>query len=211
MAQSTKITRLPGKARVKRADLDQLLDTIHIGHVGLVVDGLPVVIPTAVARDGERLLIHGSTGSPWMRAIAAGAPISVAVTGFDGLVVARSAFESSILYRSAVLFGTCSRLAGADKRHALDVLTAALLPGRIAELREPTKKELAATLTLALAIERWSLKISAGWPDDPPEDVAGPAWAGVIPARISYGGPIPAPDLSRGIVVPPSVVSFAEQ
>ena len=209
--QSTKITRIPEKGRDSRADLDQLLDTVHIGHVGLVVDdNLPVVLATAVARDGDRLLLHGSTGSPWLRRVAAGAPISVAVTGFDGLVVARSAFESSIHYRSAVLFGTCTRLDGDDKRRALDVLTSALLPGRLGELREPTAKELAATLVLALPIERWSVKVSAGWPDDPPDDVAGSTWAGVIPARISYGDPIAAPDLAPGIDVPPSVLDIAQ-
>jgi hypothetical protein len=208
--QSTKITRIPEKGRTGRADLDQLLDTVHIGHVGLVVNGLPVVLPTAVARDGDQLLIHGSTGSHWMRLVAEGTPVAVAVTGFDGLVVARSAFESSIHYRSAVLFGQCTRVDGSGKRRCLDLLTDALLPGRRAEIREPTPKEIAATLVLALPIERWSLKVSAGWPDDPPDDVAGPAWAGVIPAKISYGVPIAAPDLSAGIAAPDSVRSLTE-
>jgi nitroimidazol reductase NimA-like FMN-containing flavoprotein (pyridoxamine 5'-phosphate oxidase superfamily) len=206
--QSTQITRIAEKARYERADLDQLLDTVHIGHVGLVVDELPVVLPTAVARDGDQLLLHGSTGSPWLRRVADGAPIAVAVTGFDGLVVARSAFESSIHYRSAVLFGRCDRVTGADKRRCLDILTEALLPERVGELRDPSAKELAATLVLAMPIERWSLKASAGWPDDPPEDVAGDAWAGVIPATISYGEPVAAPDLRAGIPVPPSVHRF---
>ena len=123
----------------------------------------------------------------------------------DGVVVARSAFESSIHYRSAVLFGTCTQLDGADKLRALDLVTEALIPGRVAELRRPTDRELAATLMLALPIERWSLKVSAGWPDDPPEDVAGPAWAGVVPLGTGYGAPRPAPDLRPGIPVPPSV------
>jgi nitroimidazol reductase NimA-like FMN-containing flavoprotein (pyridoxamine 5'-phosphate oxidase superfamily) len=206
--QSTTITRLPEKARFERADLDQLLDTVVIGHVGLVVDDLPVVVPTAVVRDGDQLLLHGSTGSRWMRLIADGTPIAVAVTGFDGLVVARSAFESSIHYRSAVLFGQCAVVGSESKRRCLDLLTTALLPGRLAEIREPTVKELAATLVLALPIERWSLKVSAGWPDDPPSDVAGAAWAGVIPAQISYGNPLPAPDLRAGIEPPPSVRRF---
>jgi hypothetical protein len=203
--QSTRITRIGDKSRSDRADLDQLLDTVHIGHVGLVVEGLPVVIPTAVARDGDRLLLHGSTGSPWMRRVAGGVNVSVAVTGFDGLVVARSAFESSIHYRSAVLFGRCTRLEGVDKSRCLDLLTNVLLPGRVDEVRRSTAKELAATQVLALPIEHWSLKISAGPPADPPEDVAGDTWAGVVPARISYGAPIPAPDLRTGVELPESV------
>jgi nitroimidazol reductase NimA-like FMN-containing flavoprotein (pyridoxamine 5'-phosphate oxidase superfamily) len=143
-----------------------------------------------------------------MRALADGAPTCLAVTAVDGLVVARSAFESSIHYRSAVLFGTCSPLADDAKGAALDLITEALLPGRVAELRRPHAKELAATLVLQLPIEEWSLKVSAGWPDDPAEDVAGGAWGGVLPMRTSYGEPLPAPDLRAGIAVPASVRGF---
>jgi hypothetical protein len=164
------------------------------------------VLPTAVVRDGDRILVHGSTGSVWMRQLADGAPTSLAVTAFDGLVVARSAFESSMHYRSAVLFGHCSTIRDpARKDAALDLITDALIPGRVAELRRPSAKELAATLVLALPIDEWSLKVSAGWPDDPDSDVAGPAWAGGIPARISYGSAVPAPDLKAGIDEPTSV------
>ncbi len=201
----TKLTRLPELGSRDRTVLDALLDEALVCHVGLVVEGHPVVIPTAVARDGDRILLHGSTGSGWMRTVAGGAAVSVAVTEVDGLVVARSAFESSMLYRSAVIFGVCSVLDGVEKRRAVDVLTEALIPGRVAEVRAPTAKELAATLVLALPLERWSLKISDGWPEDPPEDVEGPAWAGVIPRQSLYAEPRPAPDLRAGIETPPSV------
>ncbi len=200
----TEITRLREKASSDRAALNDLLDSARVGHFGLVgADGAPVVVPTAVVRDGDRVLAHGSTGSRWMRRLADGAPTCLAVTAFDGLVVARSAFESSIHYRSAVLFGSCTPVT--DRDDALDVITEALLPGRGAELRRPTAGELAATLVLSLPIEEWSLKVSAGWPDDPPEDVAGPAWAGVVPRLVSYGVPVAAPDLRSDIPVPPSV------
>ena len=202
----TSVTRLPEKASDDRDQLDQLLDSTMIGHIALVADSLPVVLPTAIARDGDRVLAHGSTGSHWMRLLAAGAPVSLAVTAVDGLVVARSAFESSMHYRSAVLFGTFEPIRDTDgKVRALDVLTEALLPGRTAEVRRPTAKELAATLVLALPIDEWSVKISAGWPDDPPEDVDGPSWAGVVPLSTSAGTLQQAPDLRPGIAVPPSV------
>ena len=137
--------------------------------------------------------------------LAAGAPTALAVTSYDGLLVARSAFESSIHYRSAVLFGRCTSVADDDKERVLDLVTERLLPGRVAEVRRPTKAELAATLVLALPIDDWSLKVSDGWPEDGPDDVAGVAWAGVVPLGEAYGEPQAAPDLAAGIPVPPSV------
>lgn len=205
---NTEITRLREKQRSDRGELDALLDEVHVGHFAIVRDGTPVVFPTAVVRDGDRVLTHGSTGSPWLRALASGAPASLAVTAMDGLVVARSAFESSIHYRSAVLFGTCHQLSDADKLRAMDVITDALIPGRVAELRPHSDKEIAATQVLALPIETWSLKVSDGWPEDPPEDVAGDAWAGVVPLAPRYGVPRPAPDLRPGIGVPSSVTAL---
>ncbi|MGH3507646.1 MAG: pyridoxamine 5'-phosphate oxidase family protein [Nocardioidaceae bacterium] len=204
----TDITRLDEYAVTDRAVLDALLDTARVAHVGLVDKGWPVVIPTAVARHGDAVIVHGSTGSRWLRALAAGAPACITVTAIDGLVLARSAFESSMHYRSAVLFGTCTPLEGAAKSRALDVLTDSLVPGRVPEVRRPTKRELAATLLLTMPIARWSLKVSDGWPEDPESDVAGPAWAGVVPMTTTYGQPQPAPDLAAGIDVPPSVLAL---
>ncbi|RIQ10863.1 pyridoxamine 5'-phosphate oxidase family protein [Jiangella rhizosphaerae] len=190
--------------------LHALLDDVLLGHVAVVVDGHPVAFPTAVARDGDRLLVHGSTGSSWLRTLSAGAPASVTVTELDAVVVARASFESSFHYRSAVLFGRFTALDGEEKERALDVLVDRILPGRSAELRRPTKRELAATLILALPIAEWSLKVSRRPPDDLPEDVEGPAWAGIVPLRRGYGDPVPAPDLRPGIPVPPSVRALTD-
>jgi len=206
MARTT-ITRLSTKASQDIAELYRLLDTVHIGHFAVVDDdGHPVVLPTAVVRDGDRILAHGSTGSRWMRRLATGALTSLAVTSFDALVVARSTFESSMRYRSAVLFGACTPITDADaKRRALDAVVEGLIPGRVAEVRPANAKELAATQVLSLPIAEWSLKVSEGWPDDTDEDCAGTAWAGVLPATTGYGEPLPAPDLNDGIPLPESV------
>jgi len=142
--------------------------------------------------------------------LAAGAPTALAVTAYDGLVVARTAFESSIRYRSAVLFGSCSPVTD-EKERLLDLVTERLLPGRVTEVRRPTKAELAATLLLALPIDDWSLKVSDDWPEDEPADVAGPAWAGVVPLRQVYDAPLAAPDLAPGIGIPPSVQALRER
>ena len=208
MARTT-ITRLSTKASQDIAELYRLLDTVHIGHFAVVDDdGHPVVLPTAVVRDGDRMLVHGSTGSRWMRRLATGVPTSLAVTSFDALVVARS-FESSMRYRSAVLFGACTPITDADaKRRALDAVVEGLIPGRVAEVRPANVKELAATQVLSLPIAEWSLKVSEGWPDDTDEDRAGTAWAGVLPATTGYGAPLPALDLNDGIPLPESVRRF---
>ena len=140
-----------------------------------------------------------------MRTLAAGVAASAAVTAVDALVVARSGFESSIRYRSAVLFGEFAPVPDEQKPAALDIFTNHLLPGRSQEVRSSTPRELAATLILSLPISQWSLKVSNGWPEDEPDDVAGDAWAGVVPMRTTYGEPMPAPDLREGIDVPASV------
>lgn len=193
-----------------RPALDALLDGAVLGHVGFVADGHPVVLPTGVIRLGDQLMIHGSTGSRWMRALAAGVDASVAVTVLEGIVVARTGFESSFHYRSAVLFGRFTALDGDEKVAALDAITDRIIPGRGAEVRPSVRKELAATLALAMPIRQWTLKAAHEWPDDLPEDIEGPAWAGVLPMRTVYGPPIPAPDLGPGRAVPESVRRLVE-
>jgi nitroimidazol reductase NimA-like FMN-containing flavoprotein (pyridoxamine 5'-phosphate oxidase superfamily) len=205
---SVQITRLREKQRTDRSELDALLDSARIAHIGLVrPDRTPVVIATLFARDGDRILIHGSTGAGWLRLLQAGAAASVAVTAVDAIVVARSAFESSMRYRSAVIFGSFAVVNAAETLAALEVLTEAVLPGRWAEVRAPTAKEIAATVVLQLPITSWSLKVSDGWPDDPVSDVEGPAWAGIVPVSEVRGTPQAAPDLRPGIPIPPSLLA----
>ncbi|ONH32973.1 pyridoxamine 5'-phosphate oxidase family protein [Pseudofrankia asymbiotica] len=204
----TEPTRLPELMSHDRADLDRLLASTVLGHVGFVDDGHPVVLPTAVIRWDDQLVIHGSTGSRWLRAIATGRPVSVSVAAIDGVLVARSAFESALLYRSAVLFGAFTPITGPDKETALDVLTDRITPGRVAELRRPTTRELAATLLLAMPIRQWSMRVLDDWPHDPADDVAGPAWAG----HVRFGAPpltaLDAPDLRPGIPPPTSATAI---
>lgn len=202
---NTEMTRMPEKGVRDLEQLHALLDSQYVGHVGLVRDGRPLVVPTGIARQGDRVLVHGSTGSGWMRQLSDGADACVTVTSLHGVVVARSTFESSFHYRSAVLFGRFTPLEGAEKQAALDAVVEHFLPGRTGEVRASTARELAATLVLAMPIETWSLRVSENWPEDEPSDVAGDAWAGVLPMRSVLGTPTPAPDLRRGIDVPASV------
>lgn len=207
---STRISRLAEKQSASRAELNALLDATPLATIALVRDGHPVVFPTGFARIGDSLVIHGSTGSPWMRAVADGAAVAVSVTTLDGVVVARSAFESSFHYRSAVLFGTFDVVGAEQKTAYLEALTDTFIPGRVAELRPSSRRELAATMVLRLAIgdDNWSLKVSDGWPDDPEEDVAAGAWAGVVPLATSYGEPRRAPDCPAEVPTPRSVLAM---
>jgi nitroimidazol reductase NimA-like FMN-containing flavoprotein (pyridoxamine 5'-phosphate oxidase superfamily) len=208
---STQVTRLREKQESSRDRLDELLDSTPLATIALVRDGHPVVFPTGFARLGDEVVIHGSTGSPWLRALASGEPAAVSVTTLDGVVVARSSFESSFRYRSAVIFGAFQTVPAGDKVRYLDALVESFIPGRVAELRASTGKELAATQALRLPIgdANWSLKISAGWPEDPEEDITSGVWAGVVPMTVSYGAPLAAPDVLVGTPTPASVCALS--
>ena len=207
---STAVSRLAELQSTSRRQLDDLLDSTPLATVALVRDGHPVALPIGFARIDDEVVIHGSTGSPWLSALAGGAPAAVSVTILDGVVVARSGFESSFHYRSAVLFGTFETVTD-DKVRYLETLTDTFIPGRVAELRASNRKELAATVVLRLPIGsgNWSLKISDGWPEDPESDVAAGGWAGVVPITTSYGTPLRAPDCDESIPVPASVLRLS--
>ena len=205
----TDVRRLPEKQVRDRGALDRLLDAALVAHVAVTDDRQTYVVPLAFARDHDHLLVHGSTASRAFRSLAAGVQTCATVTVVDGLVVARSQFESSMRYRSAMVLGTFAALHGADKERALQVLAARLLPG-LRDARPPSEKELRATTVLALPLDEWSLKVSDGHPEDDRGDLARPAWAGVVPLQHTWGEPEPAPDLAPGIEVPPAVAAWPE-
>lgn len=197
------IRRLGELAITELEHMLALLDRAQLCHVGIVEDDRPVVIPTLYARVGHDLVLHGSVASRLLRNLRDGSEVCVTVTELDGLVLARSAFETSMNYRSVVLWGTARELSDADERlEALRAISEAVLPGRWADVRAPSETELRQTLVVALRIERWSAKVSDGHPEDPADDLDLPVWAGVVPLRRTAGTPEPAPDLSSGIEVP---------
>ncbi len=188
--ERTRVHRLPEKQVADLATLHAVLDTGLVAHVGVIDAGQPYVLPVGYARDGEQVLLHGSTGSRLFRALAAGAPTCFTVTLLDGVVLARSAFESSMNYRCAMVLGRCKALSGADKDDALRALSDHLLPERWGDIRSPSRKELAATLVLALPLDEWSVKVAAGGPDDADEDLDRSSWAGYVPIREVFGDPV---------------------
>ncbi len=178
--------------------------------MGLVEDGHPIVIPVSYARDGNHVLIHGSPASRLFRAYRSGVPACLTVTLLDGLVLARSGFNSSMNYRSVVLYGVMEEVTDREEKWAaLEALTEALLPGRTEHLRPMTEKEVKATTVLRMPIDNASAKVRTGPPGaDDDEDAGWPVWAGVIPLTQAWGPPEPAPNLAPGIPVPDHVMAY---
>ncbi|MGH8913223.1 MAG: pyridoxamine 5'-phosphate oxidase family protein [Acidimicrobiia bacterium] len=203
-----RIRRLPEKAVDDRSDIEAILDEGFVCHVAYPVGKRPVVVPTLYVRHRDAVLLHGSPASGIAMAAKRHSPLSVAVTLVDQIVVARSGFESSINYRSVVIHGEGRLLEGAEHEHALDRLVEGLIPGRLADIRRPTARELASTAVVSLPIDVVSAKVSVGPPEDAEADIGTGVWAGVIPLRVSYGPPVPAPDLEAEVDTPDYLTGF---
>ena len=183
---------MPERGSLEKETVFSILDAGFLCHVAFIVDAKPFVIPTLYARLGETLLLHGSSASRLMRHLDAGCPVSVCVTHVDGFVLARSAFNHSMNYRSAVLFGTAKLVSDyQEKLNALKLFTNWMVADRWAELRATTEKELRATSVLQLPIDHASAKIRTGPPKDDPQDLDLPVWAGVLPVQSTFGEVIP--------------------
>jgi uncharacterized protein len=203
----TRVRRVPKRAAYDRATVDAILDEALHCHLAFVDDGQPYAIPTLHARVGDLVYVHGSAASRMVRTFAAGAPACLTVTLIDGLVLARSAFHHSMNYRSAVLLGTLRPVEDpAEKARALEAFTEQLVPGRWAEVRPPSRKELKATTVLAMRLDEASAKVRGGGAVDDEPDYALPVWAGVVPLALTPGAPEPDDRLPGG-VEPPAYVT----
>ena len=199
-------TRSADRASYDKDLVHAILDEAYVCHLGFVRDGAPVVLPTLYGRVGERLYVHGSTGSRPLRMTGEadpGLPVCLTVTHVDGLVLARSAFHHSINYRSVVVHGIAHQVTDPEeKRTALDALVDHVVPGRSRDSRPADKKELAATAVIRLDLDEVSAKLRTGGVNDEPEDLSLPHWAGVVPVRREYGTPLPDAGLAPGTGLP---------
>lgn len=203
-------TRLRERAAYDVDAVHAVLDESLVCHLGFVVDGAPVVLPTIHARLGQALYLHGSTGARLARMVPdEGLPVCVTVTIVDGLVLARSQFHHSMNYRSVVVHGLAQVVTDPhEKARALAAVVDHVVPGRAAASRPADPRELAATAVLRVPLEQVSLKRRDAPPGDDPEDLALPHWAGVIPVKTVFDVAEPAPDLSAAIDVPDHVVEY---
>ncbi|MBC5824459.1 MAG: pyridoxamine 5'-phosphate oxidase family protein [Candidatus Eremiobacteraeota bacterium] len=203
------VRRQSARARYDQAAIDAILDEGLVAHVGFVSEGQPYVIPMAYARDGDRLLLHGSSASRLLTTLATGAAVCATITLLDGLVVARSVFNHSMNYRSVVIFGRARALQETDeKRSGLKRITEHLVQGRWNDARQPSETELSATSVMSLPLEEVSVKIRGGPPVDAPADYASSSWAGVIPIQTVFEAPLPDPKLGPSVAAPVGVTSY---
>ena len=204
----TRHRRLREQGSTERGDLDAILSAGVVCHLGVVVDGYPMVVPTVYGVSGDTLYLHGSVASRSLVS-APQAAICVTVTHVDGLVLARSVFEHAVNYRSAMIYGTPRVVTSREEKLAgLRCLSEHIVPGQWDYARRPSKKELAATTLLALPLAEASVKIRSGPPDDGDSpDAALPVWAGVLPLAAAWQDPVPDPVLPPEIPLPPHIAA----
>src|SRR5919198_1050725 len=183
--ERTRVRRLPARASYDRGAIHAILDEGLVCHVGFVNDGQPYVLPTAYARVGDALYLHGSAASRMLHGLRDGIPVCATVTLLDGLVLARSAFHHSMNYRSVVILGVATEVTEpADRLRALEAIVEHAVPGRWSQVRQPSVHELKATMVLRLPIAEASAKVRGGGPLDAAEDLGWPCWAGHVPLRL---------------------------
>jgi nitroimidazol reductase NimA-like FMN-containing flavoprotein (pyridoxamine 5'-phosphate oxidase superfamily) len=199
----TTVRRHAERGRYDREVIDAILDEGLICHLGVVVDGRPHVIPTMYARRGNRLFIHGAMANRALIALRKGSQASLVVTILDGLVMARSAFNHSMNYRSVVVLGQAVEVVDeAEKLAAMEALVEQVASGRWAQTRRPNPNEMKSTVILAMTLDEASAKVRSGPPIDDEADLGSEFWAGVIPLGLAAADPIDAPDMPQPVEVP---------
>ncbi len=205
----TKIKRLNKRAHYDRNTAYGILDAGLVCHVGYVFEGSPYVTATSYWREGDRVYWHGSSASRMLRTVGGAIPVCVTVSLIDGLVMARSGFHHSINYRTVMMFGEAFQVTDPEEKlSTLESFTERLFPGRWAELRPVTAKELKATTVLGLDIDEAVAKVRIGPPVDDEEDYGLDVWAGVLPLKVVAGRPIADPRLKPGVPLPHYVEDF---
>lgn len=208
--KQNKVRQLKEKAQYDRDTVHRVLDACLMAHVAFVQEGKPVVVPMICARNGETLYLHGARKARVIKLLEQTDQVCLNATLLDGLVLARSAFNSSMQYRSVTVFGTPTLVEGRqEKLDAMRCISEHLMPGRWDELREPLEREIKMTGVIEVEIESASAKISAGPPKDEPEDYDIPIWAGVLPLTQTLGAIVSDDQLQPG--VQPSAVVLAMQ
>lgn len=204
--KQNKVRQLANQAHYDRKIVHEILDAGIMAHVAFVQDGNPVVVPMIYGRDGETVFLHGARKARIIKLLKETDKVCLNVTLLDGLVLARSTFNSSMNYRSVTVFGTPELVEGSERKlRAMKFISENTLPGRWDELRKSHEREIKMTGVIAVKIESASAKISSGAPDDNEEDYEIPIWAGVLPLTTRLGT-LQADDRVLADVEPSAVV-----
>ena len=203
VSKTNQVRQLREKADYDEEAIHQILDAGLVAQVGFIEDGAPLVVPMMYGRDGNRLFLHGARKARVIRMLEATPQVCVNVTLLDGIVYARSLFNSSMNYRSVTVHGAARLIEGEAKLHALNVISDHAMPGRREEVRNSHDNEVLMTGVIELTIEHAAAKISAGPPDDEEADYASEVWAGVMPLRLKPGALIRDPKLPESILPTP--------
>jgi nitroimidazol reductase NimA-like FMN-containing flavoprotein (pyridoxamine 5'-phosphate oxidase superfamily) len=203
-SDKTSITRLPKRGVYDKESVYRILDEALFCTVAFVRENQPFQIPTGFCRIGDKLYIHGSVGSSYMRTLVEQAPpVCISATIMDGLVLARSAFHHSVNYRSAVVFGVPEKVTEETELYVvLETFTNKMQPGRWNDVRKPSTGEWKSTMVISFKMEEASAKVRTGPPKDDDEDYASDTWAGLVPLQLKRLVPIPDPALKEGIALP---------
>lgn len=210
VSKQNKVRQIREKAAYDRETVHEILDAGLVAHVAFVQEGQPVVVPMLYGRDGETVFLHGARKARIIRLLEGNARACINVTLLDGLVFARSAFASSMNYRSVTVFGRAQLVDDLeDKKRALHIITESTMPGRRAELRKSLENELKMTGVIAVDIETASAKVSTGMPDDEPCDIDTPVWGGVLPLESRFTS-LQADELVRDGIEPSDALRAME-
>ena len=204
----TKLVRNPNRADYDRNTVNEIIDATPLCHVSYIIDGRPYVTPTLQWREDGVIYWHGSSASRFLRQIV-GQQVCLAITHFDGLVLARSAFHHSINYRSVMLFGEAVKIEDNQKDELLQNFVENLIPGRWETLREMTDQEAKATTIFSMPIDEGSAKVRSGPPVDDDDDYSLPIWAGVLPISQVMDEPVPDPKNLPGLEVPTHIRNYS--
>jgi nitroimidazol reductase NimA-like FMN-containing flavoprotein (pyridoxamine 5'-phosphate oxidase superfamily) len=190
-SERTRVRRIAENADYERATLHAIVDAAYLCHIAFSDAKGAHCIPTACWREGEHLYVHGSNGGRLVKLLAQGAQICVTITHLDGLVLARTAFNHSMNYRSAMIYGVFEKVDGeADKRASMVAFMEKIAPGRQAEVRAGNDKEFDATTILRISLDEAACKVRTGGPKDDEEDMVSTAWAGVLPFVVQKVPPV---------------------
>jgi uncharacterized protein len=207
--ERTKVKRHAERASYDRDLVHAILDQAFVCSVAFVVEGQPYVVPTNYVRDGDRLLLHGSTASRLMKTLAGGAPFCLNVTLLDGIVFSPTATGHSVNYRSVVVLGKAEKIESpGEKLEAMRTFVEYVIRGRWETVRPPSENELKATMVLAVPLREVSAKTRTGFAIDSGEEYETSAWTGVLPFAWTAGAPIADPRAKPGIPVPANIQNY---